>query len=199
MLSMNEIKVIAVLSDVPAEEIIKAAERITSTGIKCLCVNLDRHDSVKALAILKDHFGDDILLGAGGVMSPVEVETAAENGAHFISSYITDQDVIVCTKEMGLISIAGAFTPTEIATAHRCGADYVKLFPSDIVSLSYFSQIASAMPQIKLVGASVMATSCHEYFESGAVLVETAPNLGYRYDMTKEIEAACEIFKILTV
>jgi len=198
MNTMNAIKVIAVLSDIPAERIINTAEQITATGVKCICINLDRHDSIKSLVTLKERFGDSILLGVGGVTSPVEVETAAENGAQFISSYITDEDVITCTREMGLISIAGAFTPTEIASAHRFGADYVKLFPSDIVSLSYFSQIASAMPQIKLVGASVMATSCHEYFESGAVLVETAPNLGYRYTDAKEIEAACEIFKILT-
>jgi len=195
---MKNIKVIAVLSDVPAEDVMKIAEPILNKGIRCICINLDRHDSMKALMMLKKYVGDRALIGAGGVTSPVEVEMAAENGAEFISSYTTKQEVIERTKEMGMISIAGAFTPTEISAAHDFGADYVKLFPSDIVSLSYFSQIASAMPQIKLIGASVMATSAHDYFESGAVLVETAPNFGYHLDAEKDIMAACEIFKILT-
>ncbi len=190
-----ESKVIAVLSDIPAEAIVSVAETVVNCGIDCICVNLGRHDSVKAILYLTKHYGDKIIVGAGNVTSPVEVETVSDKGAKFISSNITDRSVIERAREMGIISIAGAFTPTEINLANSFGADYVKLYPCKLFSGEYLGTLIKSMPQIKLIAGDISSNLAAEYLSYGASIVESERNFGCDYKSTDDLIKACNLLK----
>lgn len=92
--------------------------------------------------------------GAGTVLTPGQVDAAAQAGAEFIISPNSEPKVIRRTKELGLISIPGAMTPTEILMAHDCGADLVKLFPAATLGLAYVKDILAPISHVKMIATA---------------------------------------------
>jgi len=93
---------------------------------------------------------DDVLVGAGTVLTRESAENAVRAGAKFLVSPITDAMIISAAHELGVPCIPGAFTPTEMETAHRLGADFVKVFPAPPGGPSYIHAILAPLPHLKL-------------------------------------------------
>ena len=97
---------------------------------------------------------DDLIVGAGTVMSPTIVQEAVEAGAQFLVSPVCNIDVIQEAEKLDVISIPGTFTATEMETAHRAGADFVKLFPAPENVAEYIRFILAPLPYLKIFPTS---------------------------------------------
>lgn len=73
---------------------------------------------------------DDILVGAGTVISAEQVDRAVDAGARFVVSPGLLPAVVARAQERGVVVVPGAVTPTEIMTALSLGIDTVKFFPA---------------------------------------------------------------------
>ena len=93
---------------------------------------------------------DNLLVGAGTVMTVDQAREAVNAGAQFIVSPICDAEVIVEAKKLSVVSIPGTSTATEMETAHKVGADFVKLFPAPTDIPAYISAILGPMPYLKI-------------------------------------------------
>lgn len=71
----------------------------------------------------------DIVVGAGTVLRPDDVDRAVDAGARFVVSPVTDLAILARARERGILAIPGAMTPTEVLTAQRSGAPLIKFFP----------------------------------------------------------------------
>ena len=107
-------------------------------------------------------------VGAGTVMTMRQLETASENGAEFILSPNVDADIIRKTKDLGLVSIPGAYTPSEIAYAAKLGADIVKVFPASIGGISYIRSIRGPINHIPLMAVGgISESNIRDYLDNG--------------------------------
>ena len=97
---------------------------------------------------------DDLIVGAGTVMSPTIVQEAVEAGAQFLVSPVCNVDVIKEAEKLDVVSIPGTFTATEMETAHRAGADFVKLFPAPANVAEYIRFILAPLPYLKIFPTS---------------------------------------------
>jgi len=97
---------------------------------------------------------DDLIVGAGTVMSPTIVQEAVEAGAQFLVSPVCNLDVIQEAEKLDVVSIPGTFTATEMETAHRAGADFVKLFPAPANVAEYIRFILAPLPYLKIFPTS---------------------------------------------
>ena len=97
---------------------------------------------------------DDLIVGAGTVMSPTIVQEAVEAGAQFLVSPVCNADVIQEAEKLDVVSIPGTFTATEMETAHRAGADFVKLFPAPANVAEYIRFILAPLPYLKIFPTS---------------------------------------------
>ena len=97
---------------------------------------------------------DDLIVGAGTVMSPTIVQQAVEAGAQFLVSPVCSVDVIQTAEKLDVVSIPGTFTATEMETAHRAGADFVKLFPAPANVAEYIRFILAPLPYLKIFPTS---------------------------------------------
>ena len=97
---------------------------------------------------------DDLIVGAGTVMSPTIVQAAVEAGAQFLVSPVCNVDVIQEAEKLDVVSIPGTFTATEMETAHRAGADFVKLFPAPANVAEYIRFILAPLPYLKIFPTS---------------------------------------------
>ena len=93
---------------------------------------------------------DDLLVGAGTVMSVGQANDAVNAGAQFIVSPVCNPEIISYAVEIDVVSIPGTYTATEMDTAHQLGADMVKLFPAPADIPGYLSAILGPMPYLKI-------------------------------------------------
>ena len=97
---------------------------------------------------------DDLIVGAGTVMSPTLAHEAVAAGAQFLVAPVCNVDVIKAAEKLNVVSIPGTFTATEMETAHRAGADLVKLFPAPANVAEYIRFILAPQPYLKIFPTS---------------------------------------------
>jgi 2-dehydro-3-deoxyphosphogluconate aldolase/(4S)-4-hydroxy-2-oxoglutarate aldolase len=73
----------------------------------------------------------DVLVGAGTVIRPEQVDQAVAAGARFIVSPGTSRAVIDRCGSLGIPILPGAVTATEIQAALEAGARVLKFFPAE--------------------------------------------------------------------
>ncbi|MDM7854659.1 bifunctional 4-hydroxy-2-oxoglutarate aldolase/2-dehydro-3-deoxy-phosphogluconate aldolase [Cellulomonas alba] len=81
-----------------------------------------------AIARLADR--GDLLVGAGTVLTPAQVDQAVAAGAAFVVSPGTSAAVIERCGEHGVPVVPGGVTPTEVMRALELGVGLVKFFPA---------------------------------------------------------------------
>lgn len=128
-------KLIVIARKIPKNQLLPCAEAVIRAGVKFLEVTFDPADldtlekTPRMLELLEDHFGGVLQIGAGTVLNADAVKAAHQAGAQYILSPNTNENVIALTRELGMLSIPGAYTPSEIEHAYECGAHIVKIFP----------------------------------------------------------------------
>jgi 2-dehydro-3-deoxyphosphogluconate aldolase/(4S)-4-hydroxy-2-oxoglutarate aldolase len=81
-----------------------------------------------AIRVLRER--GDVLVGAGTVLTPDQVDTAVAAGASYIVSPGTSRAVIERCLEHGVVPLPGAVTATEVQAALELGVTTVKYFPA---------------------------------------------------------------------
>ncbi len=128
-------------------------DAMVAGGVTIVEVTMTVPGAVDLLRALRNQYGPkDLLLGAGTVTTPDQVQATIDAGAEFIVSPSLHPEVIAITKKNGKISCPGALTPTEAITAWNAGADYVKIFPCSAVGgASYLKALLAPFPHLKLI------------------------------------------------
>ena len=94
----------------------------------------------------------DVLVGAGSVLLPGQVDAAVEAGARFIVSPGIDDDVVLRALGHGVASLPGCATPSDLMRARRLGLDCVKFFPAEAVGgIEMLKAIAAPFPGLRFV------------------------------------------------
>lgn len=162
-------KIVAILRGCDPAAIPDISAALYEGGIRLLEITLNSPGALEAIQQVGARFGERMVIGAGTVLTVEEVRAAVRAGARFILSPSLDIDIIRVTRELGAVSVPGAFTATEILTAYRGGADIVKVFPAS-VGPAYFRDIRGPLPQIPLMPTGgVNLENIRDFQKAGAV------------------------------
>src|SRR5665811_1380748 len=82
-------------------------------------------DSIRAMAAR-----GDVLVGAGTVLTPAQVDQAVAAGARSVVSPGLSRAVVERCQEHGVLALPGAVTATEVQAALELGLNTVKFFPA---------------------------------------------------------------------
>lgn len=183
---------------VPPEKILDCAAALIRGGVKVFEVTFDPRrsmdDTVKSLKLLKKHFGDELCLGAGTVLNTDAVEAAYDAGVTFIVSPDTSEKVIRRTRELGMVSIPGAYTPNEIVRAYEFGADIVKIFPVLPDQSNYVKVVMSPLAHIPfMITGGVNPGNVVEFLKTGAIVLGAGATVIGADAETTEKQAAAHI------
>lgn len=164
--------VVAVIRVTDTAKLPSVIEAIAAGGVRAIEITLTVPGAIEQIAMARDTFGSSILLGVGSVPDRQAAVAAVAAGARFVVSPIFRQEIISAAHELGVPAFPGAFTPTEIAEAVRAGADIVKVFPADIVGMSFFKSVRAPMPDLKLMPTGgVTLTNAGDWMAAGACAV----------------------------
>ncbi len=168
-------KIIVIVRGVDKDKLIPLAEAMYDGGIRLLELTYDASGKVSTsetaerIKMLSDHFRGRMLIGAGTVLSTIQVESTKKAGGAFIISPNINAEVIKKTVELGMVSMPGALTPTEIEYAHNLGADFVKVFPAGDLGPGYVKAVKAPLSHIKLTAVGgINETNMKDYIKAGA-------------------------------
>lgn len=173
---LNQTKIIAILRGVPSDMLCPVLDALYDGGIRLAEITYDQTDEVPDEGTASDigraviHTEGRMLIGAGTVLKPEQVIMTQAVGGRFIISPDTNEAVIRATKENGLVSLPGAMTVTEVCQAVSAGADYVKLFPANILGPAFVKAILAPLRNAKLLAVSgVTPANIPEYLDAGCM------------------------------
>ncbi|HEV2594524.1 MAG TPA: 2-dehydro-3-deoxy-6-phosphogalactonate aldolase [Sphingomicrobium sp.] len=125
---------VAIIRGVTPAEVEAIGDAIFAGGLRIIEVPLNSPDPLKSIELLAKRFGERMLVGAGTVLQPDDVQRIKDVGGRIVVSPDVNSDVIAATASAGLVSSPGYFTPSEAFGAIRAGATALKLFPAEAAS-----------------------------------------------------------------
>ena len=128
---LEDLPLIAILRGIQPREVPAAADVLTSAGFRIIEIPLNSPEPLESLRHLAGRRG--LLVGAGTVLSPAEVEAVAAAGGRLMVAPNADREVIAAAKRLGMVALPGVATPTEAFAALAAGADGLKMFPAEIL------------------------------------------------------------------
>jgi 2-dehydro-3-deoxyphosphogluconate aldolase/(4S)-4-hydroxy-2-oxoglutarate aldolase len=127
MIDLGRVVPVIVLDRAEDAEPLGAA--LAAGGLRAAEVTFRTPAAAEAIRILSER--DDLVVGAGTVVSQAQVDQAAAAGARFVVSPGFSSRVIARCRTFDLPALPGAATPTEIQMAVDAGLDTVKFFPAE--------------------------------------------------------------------
>jgi 2-dehydro-3-deoxyphosphogluconate aldolase/(4S)-4-hydroxy-2-oxoglutarate aldolase len=145
------------------------SEALCSGGLPVAEVTFRTVAALESIAAMAQN--PNMLVGAGTIIHPDQVDAAAEAGARFLVSPGFSRAVIRRAYEIGLPIIPGIVTATELMAAINEGIRVVKFFPAGTSGgLQAIKALAGPFPQIEFVPTGgVGVANLGEYLSAPAV------------------------------
>lgn len=193
---LERLPLIAILRGVEAHEAVAIGQALVDAGFAIIEVPLNSPDALDSIRRLHDVFGNDVLLGAGTVMTPAQVRDVAAAGGRLIVMPHTDADVMGAATAEALACIPGIATPTEGFSALASGADGLKLFPAELLTPTVLRALRAVFPsdtRFFPVGG-ITPASMVDYLAAGATGFGLGSALYRRGDQPAQVSANAKAF-----
>jgi len=130
LIRMGEFGIIPVVSIGASEDAAPLGQALLEGGLPCAEITFRTAAAEEAIRKISNGF-QDILLGAGTVLSVEQAEKAVSAGAKFIVSPGFDEKVVSWCMQHNVVVTPGVATPTEINMALDQGLSILKFFPAE--------------------------------------------------------------------
>lgn len=175
---LKQVKLIPVLRKIPYETSKHLINALISGGIEALEITMDSDRACEIIRETTLHFGGNVLVGAGTVLTVEDCKQAIEAGAQFIVSPSLNIEVIQYSLQKGIAVIPGVFTPTEMQTAYMAGAQMIKLFPASALSPSFIKDVKGPLSHISIMTTGgITRSNAKDYILAGATIVGAGSDL----------------------
>jgi 2-dehydro-3-deoxyphosphogluconate aldolase/(4S)-4-hydroxy-2-oxoglutarate aldolase len=163
---------VAVIRTPSADKVMSICEALVAGGVRALELTMTTPDAIKTLQTVVKHFGANAIVGMGSILDAKMARAAADGGAEFLVTPITKLEVVAVSRAANRPLMMGAYSPTEAQQAHEVGADFVKIFPADILGPEYIKALRAPMPHLRIVPTGgVTLENLGGYFKVGCVAV----------------------------
>lgn len=152
------------------EHAVPLGRALLDGGLRIIEVTYRTAGAQAALTALKDL--PDLVVGAGTVVRPDQVDSAAAAGAQFLVSPGLSTEVVQRAQAAGLPILPGVATPSDIMTALALGLQTVKFFPAATLGgPSAITAMSAPFPGLRFVPTGgISAATVGDYLSLPAVL-----------------------------
>lgn len=165
-----EMPLVAILRGLPPDQAIDVSTVLVEAGFKIIEVPLNSPEPFESISKIKKHFGDQIIVGAGTVLTAEDARKVHDCGGELIVAPNLDTEVAEVSRALGMIYCPGILTPTEAFLALKLGATTIKLFPADAHPPSYIKAIRAVLPpQTSIMPTGgIVPENMAQYISAGA-------------------------------
>jgi 2-dehydro-3-deoxyphosphogluconate aldolase/(4S)-4-hydroxy-2-oxoglutarate aldolase len=169
---IREAGVIAVLRRLPPDTAYDIVDALLEGGLKAVELTMDSPAAAEVIAGVRERAGNDLLIGAGTVMTAAQVDEALEAGADFLVSPHLDESLVAKAQEAERLFIPGVMTATEVARAQRAGAEVLKLFPAGSLGPGYLKDLLGPFRGTPFIPTGgITPERVGDYLRAGALAV----------------------------
>jgi 2-dehydro-3-deoxyphosphogluconate aldolase/(4S)-4-hydroxy-2-oxoglutarate aldolase len=145
-------------------------EAVLAGGIPVVEITMTVPNAAAVIGQVASRYGDQVLVGAGTVLTSEQAKMCLDAGAEFIVSPGLSLAVLTTVQSCGKLAIPGALTPTELMNAREQGAKLIKIFPcGSLGGPKYLKSLKAPFPNVSLIPTGgVNASNAAEYLASGA-------------------------------
>ena len=144
---------VAILRGVRPDEAEGIVDVLIENGMTAIEIPLNSPDPFRSIAIAVKKASEDVLIGAGTVLTPEDVDRLHDVGGRLMVSPNVDPEVITRARQRGMVTMPGVFTATEALLAAKAGASALKFFPAGILGASGISAIRAVLPANLMIAA----------------------------------------------
>lgn len=142
--------ILPVLTVESVEQALAVGRALREGGLTAIELTLRTPAALEALAALKEAF-PEMVIGAGTVLQPAQVDAVAEVGADFIITPGISPKLLQALVDSPIPAIPGAATPSELLALAEAGFNTAKLFPANGAGgLALIKALQGPLPQMKL-------------------------------------------------
>ena len=116
----------------------------------------------------------EMILGIGTIYDAATAKKYIEVGTNFIVAPIMNPEVGAVCQEAGIPWMPGVMTVTEIYNARVAGAEFIKIFPGEVLGPAFVKALKAPMPDVQVMvtgGVSPTNESLKSWFGAGATAV----------------------------
>ena len=141
-----ELPLVAILRGLQPERAVDVARVLFDAGFRAVEVPLNRPGAIAAIAAIVPLAPADAWIGAGTVLDAAQVDAVGDTGASLVVSPHFDATVVRRARERGMRVVPGVFTASEAFAAWRAGADALKIFPAEAMTLAGLTGLTTVLP-----------------------------------------------------
>jgi len=150
--ALREQRYVAVIRAATPDAALGAARAVAAGGIKLIEVTYSVPDAPSVMKALAGR--DDLIVGAGTVLTDDQCRAALDAGAKFIIAPNFSTEVARMTLSASAMFCPGAYTTGEIIAAYAGGAHVVKVYPVGVAGgPAYIRVIRDPLPDIPMLAA----------------------------------------------
>ena len=127
---LANIKLVPVIVIKDAEKAVPLAQALCAGGLPCAEVTMRTPQAADAIRAISQAM-PDMLLGAGTVLTPAQVDIATNAGAKFIVSPGLNPKVVEYCLSKNIPVLPGVCTPSEVELGLSLGLTALKFFPAE--------------------------------------------------------------------
>ena len=113
-----------------AEDAVPTAKAMAAGGVDVMEITFRTAAAPDSIRAVSEQC-PDVLVGAGTVLTPEQVDRAVDAGTQFIVSPGTNRRTVARCVERGVPITPGVCTPSDIERAMEFGLDVLKFFPAE--------------------------------------------------------------------
>ena len=153
-----------------AEDARPLAAALAAGGLRCAEITFRTDAAEAALRAMTED--ESLLVGAGTVLTPAQVDRAVAAGARFLVSPGLSPTVVRHCQALGVPVFPGVATATEIQAALEEGVDIVKFFPAEpLGGVTMVSALAAPFTGVRFIPTGgISATQLAGYLAHRSVL-----------------------------
>jgi 2-dehydro-3-deoxyphosphogluconate aldolase/(4S)-4-hydroxy-2-oxoglutarate aldolase len=167
---IGELGLIPVVEIADASRAVPLTAALTQADLPCVEITFRTEAAAEAISTIRAAY-PDLLLGAGTVLSPAQVDTALEAGASFLVTPGFSPEVVDHALAQGATILPGVCTPSEIEAAMARGLDVLKFFPAEMAGgAEFIKAVAAPYPAVRFVPTGgITAANAIRYLELKSV------------------------------
>jgi len=166
---LRDERFVAVIRAASPDAALGAALAVAAGGIPLVEVTYSVPEAPRVMARLADR--DDMVVGAGTVLTAGQCRAALEAGAKFIIAPNLSLEVARLALEAGVMYCPGAYTTGEIIAARDAGAHVIKVYPVGVAGgPPYIKVIRDPLPDIPMLAAGgTNLDNVVPFFQAGCI------------------------------
>lgn len=167
----TKLPLIAIMRGITPDEALAHVAAVINAGFDAVEIPLNSPQWQKSIPAIVDAFGDKVLIGAGTVLRPEQVDELARMGCQLIVTPNIQPEVIRRAVGYGMTVCPGCATATEAFDALDAGAQALKIFPSSAFGPEYIKALKAVLPPEVPVFAvgGVTPENLEQWIQAGCV------------------------------